>query len=167
MKQTHDRHAIFPGSFDPFTIGHLNVLESSLRLFDKITVAVGYNHLKKGFMTPEHRIEYIRECIAPLVQRGYDIDVVSYTGLTVSFCKSRGIGFIVRGVRTGIDFETESSIANANSKIGPDIQTIFIPASPELSFVSSTAARDIIINGGDASAFLPSCTDISKYIPYK
>ncbi len=167
MRQKLDRHAIFPGSFDPFTIGHLDVLESSLKLFDKVTVAVGYNHLKKGFMTPEHRTEYIMDCIAPLIRRGYDIDVVSYTGLTVNFCKSKGIKFIIRGVRTGLDYETESAIANANGRIAPDIQTIFIPAAPELSFVSSTVARDIIINGGDASLFLPSGTDISKYIPDK
>lgn len=167
MKQSLDKYAIFPGSFDPFTTGHLDVLNSALRLFDKIIIAVGYNHLKHGFMTPDNRVRFINECISPLVGKGFDIEVDSYTGLTVDFCKSKNVRFIIRGLRTTTDYEMESVIAQANKRMDPDIQTVFIPASHDFSFISSTVVRDVIINGGDASAFIPEGTDISKYITEK
>ena len=102
------RTAVFPGSFDPFTLGHMDVLNSALKLFDKIYIAVGYNHLKHGFLPPEVRVRLIRDAVRPLVESGKDIEVLSYTGLTVDLCREKNTGFIIRGLRTTTDFELES-----------------------------------------------------------
>ena len=158
------RTAIFPGSFDPFTLGHMDVLQSALNLFDRIYVAVGYNHLKHGFLSPQTRVRLINDAVRPLVGAGADIEVLSYTGLTVDLCREKGADFIVRGLRTTTDFELESVIAQANRKMSPGIVTVFIPASHAYSFISSTVVRDVIVNGGDAAPFLPSNIDINKYI---
>ena len=101
------RTAIFPGSFDPFTLGHMDVLQSALNLFDRIYVAVGYNHLKRGFLSPQTRVRLINDAVRPLVDAGADIEVLSYTGLTVDLCREKGADFIVRGLRTTTDFELE------------------------------------------------------------
>lgn len=158
------RTAIFPGSFDPFTLGHLDVLNSAIKLFDKIIIAVGYNHQKKGFLSTEDRIDLIKSSISDLKDCGTILEVTSYTGLTVEFCRQSKAEFIIRGLRTTTDFEMESVIAQANKKMYPDIVTVFIPASHQFSFISSTVVRDIIINGGDASAFLPKGVNIKNYI---
>ena len=150
------RTAVFPGSFDPFTLGHMDVLNSALKLFDKIYIAVGYNHLKHGFLPPEVRVRLIRDAVRPLVESGKDIEVLSYTGLTVDLCREKNTGFIIRGLRTTTDFELESVIAQANRKMQPETVTVFIPASHSYSFISSTVVRDVIINGGDAAPFMPS-----------
>lgn len=159
--------AIFPGSFDPFTLGHMDVLQSALKLFDKIFIAVGCNHLKRGFLSPEARVCLIRDAVRPLVESGADIDVLSYTGLTVDLCRDKEADFIIRGLRTTTDFEMESVIAQANRKMRQETVTIFIPASHVHSFISSTVVRDVIVNGGDAAQFLPSNIDINKYIRYE
>lgn len=159
----NNQSAIFPGSFDPFTLGHLDVLQSALKLFNSITIAVGYNHLKQGFLDYRSRVRLIEDAIKPITCEGKAIDVIAYTGLTVDLCKSRNINFIVRGLRTTTDFELESVIAQANRKMSPDIVTVFIPASHEYSFISSTVVRDVIINGGDASPFLPQGINIENY----
>ncbi|HIZ86007.1 MAG TPA: pantetheine-phosphate adenylyltransferase [Candidatus Coprenecus stercoravium] len=161
---TDRRTAIFPGSFDPFTLGHMDVLQSALKLFDKIYVAVGYNHLKQGFLSPQTRVRLIEDAVRPLVEAGSDIEVLSYTGLTVDLCREKGTDFIVRGLRTTTDFELESVIAQANRKMCPDTVTVFIPASHVYSFISSTVVRDVIVNGGDAAPFLPANISISDYI---
>lgn len=158
------RTAIFPGSFDPFTLGHMDVLQSALKLFDKIYIAVGYNHLKHGFLPPQTRVRLIQDAVRPLLGDGADIEVVSYTGLTVDLCRDKGTNFIIRGLRTTTDFELESVIAQANRKMQPETVTVFIPASHDYSFISSTVVRDVIINGGDAAPFLPSNIDINDYI---
>lgn len=154
------RTAIFPGSFDPFTLGHMDVLKSALQLFDKVIVAVGYNSNKNGgFFAPETRVEIIKKAT-----EGMDnIEVCSYTGMTVNIAREKGASCIVRGLRTTTDFELESVIAQANKKMAPDIQSIFIPSSHEYSFISSTVVRDVLINGGDASYFLPKGIDINDY----
>lgn len=153
------RAAIFPGSFDPFTLGHLDVLHSALQLFDKVYVAVGYNSSKNGFYDPLTRVEIIKKATCDL--KG--VEVCSYTGLTIDFARKIGVSCIVRGLRTTTDFELESVIAQANKKMAPDIQSIFIPSSHEYSFISSTVVRDVLINGGDASEFLPEGVDINYY----
>ena len=158
------RIAIFPGSFDPFTLGHLDVLKSAIKLFDKIIIAVGYNHQKKGFMPNDARIALIKDAISDLKDCGTELEVTSYSGLTAEFCRQSHAEFIIRGLRTTTDFEMEYVIAQANKKIYPDIVTVFIPASHQYSFISSTVVRDIIINGGDASEFLPEGINIKKYI---
>lgn len=153
------RTAIFPGSFDPFTVGHYDVLESALRLFDKVIIAVGYNSSKQGFFSPQTRIEIIQEATKSL----HNIEVCSYTDLTIELCNQLGVKYIVRGLRTTTDFELESVIAQANKKMAPHVSTIFIPASQEYSFISSTVVRDVLLHGGDASLFLPEGIDIKKY----
>jgi len=152
--------AIFPGSFDPFTSGHLDVLHSALGLFDKVIVAVGYNSAKSGFFDPAIRVEIIKEAVKGIP----NVEVCSYTGLTVDLCKEKSAYFIVRGLRTTTDFELESVIAQANRKMEPEILSVFVPAQHEYSFISSTVVRDVLVNGGDASQFLPEGVEITRYL---
>ncbi len=158
------RTAVFPGSFDPFTIGHFDVLKSALKIFDKVIVAVGYNHTKKDFLEPSVRVQLIEDVVKPLKDAGENIEVTSYTGLTADFCIKKGAGFIVRGLRSATDLESESVIAQANDLLQPMVTTVFIPARPHTSFISSTVVRDIFINGGDTSKFMPEGIHIDKYI---
>lgn len=155
------RKAIFPGSFDPFTVGHYDVLESALKLFDQVIIAVGYNSSKKGqgYFEPAVRVKMIEEATKHLG----NVEVCTYTDLTINLCKKLNVKYIIRGLRTTTDFELESVIAQANRKMAPDITSIFIPASQEYSFVSSTVVRDVLIHGGDASIFIPKGIDINKY----
>jgi len=154
------RTALFPGSFDPFTLGHLDILRSALQMFDKVIVAVGYNSAKSGFFNPDLRVKIIEDAVA-----GMDnVEVCSYRGLTVDFCKKVGADYIIRGLRTTTDFEMESVIAQANRKMAPEIQSIFIPSGHEYSFISSTVVRDVLNNGGSAKCFLPKNVDIDKYL---
>ncbi len=152
--------AIFPGSFDPFTLGHLDVLNSALKLFDKVIIGVGVNSTKSGFFTPETRVKIIKEAIDDIK----NVDVCSFTGLTIDFCRTKGANYIIRGLRTTTDFELESVIAQANREMSPDICSLFIPSGHEYSFISSTVIREILVNGGDASKFLPKNIDIKRYL---
>ncbi len=145
------RTALFPGSFDPFTAGHLNILMRALTMFDEVVVAVGINIDKRGFFSTEKRLEIIRQATSGL--KG--VRIISYDNLTVDTCRELGIRHIVRGVRNMIDFETERSIADANRVLDPDIETIIIPTAQEFAHISSTAVRDIIKHQGDTSRFLP------------
>lgn len=154
------RTAIFPGSFDPFTIGHYDVLESALKLFDKVIIAVGYNSTKQGYFDPRTRVEIIRKATGHLS----NVEVCSYTELTIDLCNRLGVEYIVRGLRTTTDFELESVIAQANKKMAPGVTTVFIPAGQEYSFISSTVVRDVLIHGGDASMFIPKGVDINNYM---
>ncbi len=155
------RTAIFPGSFDPFTVGHYDVLEQALKLFDKVIVAVGYNATKKGsgYFDPSVRVKIIEDATKHLK----NVEVCTYSGLTIKLCQKLGVNYIIRGLRTTTDFELESVISQANKKMAPEINTIFIPASQEFSFVSSTVVRDVLIHNGDASIFIPEGVDIEKY----
>lgn len=154
------RKAIFPGSFDPFTVGHYDVLTSALELFDKVVIAIGCNSAKKGFLAPEVRAQIIADAVKDLE----NVEICIYTDLTIGLCKKLDAKYIIRGLRTTTDFELESVIAQANKKMSPSVSTIFIPACQEYSFISSTVVRDVIIHGGDASMFLPEGVDINKYI---
>ncbi|MDD7133301.1 MAG: pantetheine-phosphate adenylyltransferase [Bacteroidales bacterium] len=145
------RKALFPGSFDPFTAGHLNILKRALTMFDEVVVAVGINSDKRGFYDNEKKLEIIREATSGL----NGVSALSYDNLTVDLCHQLGIHHIVRGVRNMIDFETERSIADANRRIAPDIETVIIPTAQEYAHISSSAVRDIIKHGGDYSAFIP------------
>ncbi|MEA5006155.1 MAG: pantetheine-phosphate adenylyltransferase [Rikenellaceae bacterium] len=155
--------AIFPGSFDPFTLGHMDILNSALKLFDKVVIAIGYNVQKKGLFDVDERISIIKDALKDMD----NVEVVSYTGLTVTFCRQLGIKFIIRGLRTTTDFEMERVVAQANSRMAPEILTVFIPSGHEFSFISSTVVRDVLINGGDASLLLPEGVDISRYMKVK
>lgn len=152
--------ALFPGSFDPFTLGHLDVLQSALKLFDNVIVAVGYNYTKKGFFPPEIRAQIIKDAVKDMS----NVSVCIFDGLTIDFCRKVGANCIIRGIRTTTDFELESVVAQANKKMAPEISSVFIPSSHEYSFISSTVVRDVLVNGGDARCFLPDNVNIAKYL---
>ncbi len=143
--------ALFPGSFDPFTSGHLNILERALTIFDTVVVAIGINHDKAYFYNVEQKINIIEQATKGLE----GVKIIHYEGLTVDACKKLGIRHIIRGVRNFMDFETEQSIADANRRIYPEIDTIIIPTAQEYSHISSSAVRDIIRHGGDTDTFMP------------
>lgn len=150
------RVALFPGSFDPFTAGHLNILQRALTMFDEVVVAVGINIGKKGFFTNEKKIDIIRQATAGME----GVRVLYYDDLTINICRELGIRHIVRGVRNMIDFETERSIADANRRLAPEIETIIIPTAQEFAHISSTAVRDILKHGGDTSLFIPEGVEL-------
>jgi len=144
------RKAIFPGSFDPFTLGHLDILTRSLSLFDEITVGVGRNNDKKTMFSVSQRIEFIQKCF----ENEPKIIVKSYEGLTIDFCKKIDAKFIVRGIRNNGDFEFEKAIARTNRKLSK-IETIFLLTSAETSFISSSIVRELILNNGNYKIFVP------------
>lgn len=144
------RVALFPGSFDPITKGHEDIINRALPLFDKIIIAVGLNSSKKSMFTSDERIKWIAD-----IYRGNEkIEVTHYEGLTVDFCKYKKIDFILRGLRTSADFEFERSVGQVNRKLLPDIETVFLLTSPEYTMLSSSIVRDIIMNNGDPSMFI-------------
>ncbi len=152
------RIALFPGSFDPITKGHENILRRALPLFDEIIIAIGKNSSKQSYFTIEQREKWIKQVFAnePKVR------IETYTGLTIDFCKKMNARFILRGLRTSADFEFEKSIAQNNNVMAPEIETIFILPIPELSAINSTIVRDIVRNGGDASPFVPKGIDLKN-----
>ena len=143
--------ALFPGSFDPFTAGHLNILKRALTMFDSVVVAVGVNQDKPGFYDNDTRVKIIEQAVKGLE----GVSVVKYDGLTIDLCRSLGIKHVVRGVRNMLDFETERSIADANRRLAPEIETIIIPTAQEFAHISSSAVRDILRHHGDTSLFVP------------
>jgi pantetheine-phosphate adenylyltransferase len=151
--------AVFPGSFDPFTIGHEAIVRRALNLFDEIIIAVGANALKKNFYTLYDR----KMMISKVFEDEPKVKVDHYEGLTVDYCKKNGAEFILRGLRTSADFEFESSIAQVNKVIEPGIESVFLLTIPEHTHVNSTIVRDIIRSGGDASKFVPSAINLGKY----
>jgi pantetheine-phosphate adenylyltransferase len=151
--------AVFPGSFDPFTIGHEAIAKRALSLFDEIIIAVGANALKKNFFSLSDR----KEMIATAFKNETRITIDHYEGLTVDYCKKHGAYYIIRGLRTAADFEFERAIAQVNKAIAPDIESVFLLTVPEHSYVNSTFIRDIIKSGGDASQFVPSGINLKNY----
>ena len=143
--------ALFPGSFDPFTSGHLNILSRALTIFDEVIVAVGVNQAKKGFFTMEQR----QDIIAQATKNLKGVRIISYDCLTVDICRQLGVKHIVRGVRNMTDFDNEQAVADANRHLAPEIDTIIIPTAQEYSHISSSAVRDILRHNGDTSLFLP------------
>ena len=150
------RKALFPGSFDPFTAGHLNILKRALTMFDEVVVAVGINIDKRGFFSLEKKMDMIRQATEGLE----GVSIINYDTLTIDICRELGIRHIVRGVRNMIDFETERSIADANRKLAPEIETIIIPTAQEFAHISSTAVRDLLKHGGDTSLFVPEGVEL-------
>ncbi len=145
------KKALFPGSFDPFTAGHLNILNRALTMFDEVVVAVGINQDKRGFFTMDQRMDIIRQAT-----RGLDgVSIIKYDNLTIDTCRELGIRHIVRGVRNMLDFENERAIADANRRLAPEVETLIIPTAQEFAHISSSAVRDILKHKGDTSLFLP------------
>jgi pantetheine-phosphate adenylyltransferase len=144
------KKAVFPGSFDPITIGHLDIVERAIKVFDEIIIAVGDNTDKKYMFPKEQRVEFVKQTFY-----NYDnVKIESYDGLTVDFCRKNNIEFMIRGLRNPADFEFEKSIALTNREM-TDIETIFLLTSPENSFISSSIVRDLIRNNGDYKLFIP------------
>lgn len=146
-----ERIAVFPGSFDPFTIGHEEIVRRGLKLFDKIIIAVGVNPVKKEFLDMNCRIKLIHKAFSDTDR----VEVIPYSGLTVDFCKQVNAHIIIRGLRTAADFEYERAVGQANRAMDERIETVFILTSTIHTFVSSTIVRNIYMNGGDVTRFLP------------
>lgn len=144
------RTALFPGSFDPFTIGHKDIADRALKIFDHLVIAIGYNIRKASADSVAERVKAIESVYAGDAR----VSVKAYTGLTVDFARGIGAGFIVRGLREVKDFEYERNLADTNGAIS-DIETVFLTARPELGFVSSSMVRELTAYGYDASRFLP------------
>lgn len=145
------RICLFPGTFDPITLGHVDIIERSLNLFDKFIIGIGHNAKKSPLFSPEDRLQWISD----LYKNNPKVDVILYEGLTIDCCKKVGANFILRGIRYVSDFEYEKSIADMNKSIDPSIETFFLTCSPEFSSVASTLIRDVYVNGGDVRKYLP------------
>jgi len=147
-----ERIAVFPGSFDPITLGHVAIIKRGLLVFDRIVIGIGNNTEKKYMFPLSVREQWIRKTF----ENESRVVVKTYDGLTVDFCKNVNAGFIVRGLRNAADFEFEKAIAHMNSAISENIETVFILAEQQYGALSSSIIRDIIRNGGNASKFLPA-----------
>ena len=145
------RICLFPGTFDPVTIGHTDIIDRSLPLFDKIVVGIGINASKEPMFTADQRKLWFEE----IYKDQPKVEVAIYDGLTIHFCESIGARFILRGIRYVSDFEYEKTIADANRTMDRNIETVFLTGEPKFTSVASTIVRDIIRNAGDASPFLP------------
>lgn len=145
------RICLFPGTFDPITIGHLDIINRSLMLFDKLVIGIGRNANKAPMFSEEQRELWIKE----IYKDNDKIDVVVYDGLTVECCRNVDAHFILRGIRYVSDFEYEKAIADMNRSLDTKIETVFLTCMPQYTSVASTLVRDVIRNGGDASQFLP------------
>ena len=144
---------ICPGSFDPVTLGHLDVITRAANMFDKVLVAVLVNSSKRPTFSIEERMELLRDATDGLD----NVEIVSFEGLLAEYCKSYGIGTIVKGLRAVSDFEYEFQMALANKKLNPELETIFLTADADSTFLSSSMVREIGSMGGDISNFVPAC----------
>lgn len=146
-----NRIAVFPGSFDPITMGHYDIVTRALPLFDRIIIAVGVNANKKYMFDLDTRIGFIKQTFANEPQ----IEVMHYEGLTVDFCKKIGANFILRGLRNPADFEFEKAIAQTNRQLNNDVETIFLLTAARYAFISSSIVRDVTRHGGDYTGLVP------------
>ncbi len=143
--------AVFPGSFDPITVGHVDLVKRAIPLFDKIIVAVGVNSQKKYLFDLDQRLEWLNAVFAS----NDSVEVASFEGLTAHYCQKVGAKYLLRGLRNASDFDYEKTISQLNAIVGDGIETIFLISKPEFSHISSTIVREIIRGKGDASSFLP------------
>ncbi|MCD6200606.1 MAG: pantetheine-phosphate adenylyltransferase [Bacteroidales bacterium] len=156
-----EKIAVFPGSFDPFTIGHESIVRRGLRLFDKIIVAIGTNTEKADYFPLETRLKWIKKVFKDEPR----IEVDSYNSLTVDYCMKKNARFLLRGLRTAADFEYERAIAQVNHAMEKDIEVVFLLTLPEHTFINSTIVREVIKYGGDARKFLPEAIDLTEVRP--
>lgn len=147
-----EKVALFPGSFDPFTVGHEEIVRRGLSLFDKIIIGIGHNSGKKCFLDIEKR----KQLIEKVFEGNPAIEVDVYEGLTIQYCQEKKAGYLLRGLRTASDFEYERAIAQMNKNLDHTIESVFLLTAPEHTPVNSTIVRDIFINEGDISEFLPT-----------
>ncbi len=146
-----ERICLFPGTFDPITLGHVDIIERAISLFDKLVIGIGTNSSKQPMFTLEQRTGWIKE----IFRNDPRLEVAAYDGLTVDYCKKINAQYILRGIRYVSDFEYEKAIADMNRMLAPDIETIFLTCAPLYSTISSTLVRDVIRNGGNADMFVP------------
>lgn len=151
------KKAVFPGSFDPITLGHFDIIERGVKLFDELIIAIGINADKKYMFSLEERKSFIEETF----KNEPKIKVVTYQGLTVNFCKEQNAQFILRGLRNPADFEFEKAIAHTNRKLS-EIETVFLLTSSGKSYISSSIVRDVIRNIGDYTGLVPDAVRVKK-----
>ena len=152
------RICLFPGTFDPVTLGHTDIIDRALPLFDKLVIGIGRNVNKEPMFSEEIRLEWIRE----IYKGNPQVEALAYDGLTVECCKRIGANFILRGIRYVNDFEYEKAIADMNRSLDGNVDTVFLTCLPQFTSVASTLVRDVIRNGGDATPFLPDV--VSKFL---
>ena len=157
------RYAIYPGSFDPFTKGHWDIVQRAAKLFDKITIAVLANTSKKKLLSIEERVDLIQK----VIQGSQKLSVEPFNGLLVDFCKKKNINFIIRGLRTVTDYDYEQAIAMMNRSLLPGLETIFLTADKEHSFTSSTIVKEVASFGGDISEHVHNIVDQKLKEKYK
>ena len=145
------RICLFPGTFDPVTLGHTDIIDRALPLFDKLIIGIGRNINKEPMFTEQQRIEWVRD----IYKNNDKVEAVLYEGLTVDCCKKVGANFILRGIRYVNDFEYEKAIADMNRSLAHNIETIFLTCLPQYTSVASTLVRDVLRNGGEVADFLP------------
>ena len=153
------RRAVFPGSFDPITRGHENILRRAATLFDEVIVALGVNQYKQGMFPVEERIAWCEATFADLP----NVRVASFEGLTVDFCQSVQAGWLIRGVRNGGDFEYERTIAQMTKYLDDGVETMILFTDPEFAPISSSVVRDVVHHGGDVSRFVPDAVDLGRH----
>lgn len=146
------RIALFPGSFDPITLGHVDIIERAAPLFDEIKIAVGTNSAKNYLFSLEQRVQWIEQTFAHEPK----ISVITYEGLTVDFAREQGVQFLLRGLRNPADFEFEKAIAQANREMVPDLETVFLLTSARYAYISSSIVREVYNHGGDFQKFVPA-----------
>ena len=157
------RICLFPGTFDPVTLGHTDIIDRALPLFDKIIVGIGRNINKMPMFSDQQRIDWLNEIYVD----NENVQAVLYDGLTVNCCKEVGANFILRGIRYVNDFEYEKAIADMNRSLADNIETVFLTCLPQFTSVASTLVRDVLRNGGDVSPFLPKAVNRSIKKIYK
>lgn len=150
--------AVFPGSFDPFTLGHESIVLRALPLFDEIIIALGFNSNKEGYFPVGKRMRWIKK----VFEKYPNIRVEKYDKLTVDFCKDNNAGYIIRGLRTSSDFEYERMIAQMNKALDTGIETVFILTTPDLTYIHSNTIREVLKHGGDASRFVPAAINLNE-----
>lgn len=154
------KRALFPGTFDPFTNGHLDIIRKGLRIFDEIVVAIGVN-AGKNEMFP---LEYRRRWIEDVFKEEKRVKVAAYSGLTIDFCRETGSEFILRGLRSIVDFEYEKQIAHVNEQLFPGVQSVFVISEQEYSVISSTIVRDLIRHRADFRQYLPLAVKVEEVL---
>lgn len=155
-----DRAALFPGSFNPFTIGHKAIVDQGLGIFEKIVIAVGENEGKRDFLTVTNRVRLIRD----IYKDNPKVEVCSYSTLTGEFCRQRGIKFILRGMRNTVDYEYERGIMLVNQRLYPEITTVLLFTPPEYVAISSSVIRELVSFGKDPVELMPNNIDIKNYL---
>lgn len=153
------RIAVFPGSFDPITIGHVSLIKRAAKIFDKVIIAIGLNTSKNKLFPIDVRIKWIEE----VFKNNKKIEVREFDGLTVDFCKNVGAKFIIRGLRNASDFDYEKTIAQLNSELNKEIETVLLISKPKHSHISSTIVREIIRVKGDATMLVPKQVDLNYF----